>query len=145
MRRLLDDDGLRDRLAAGAQPSVAAIGREPVYTRLEAILGEAALMTRPRVLFVGRGRLTLPLAPWLAKKWDALEEVFDVRVLNAGSGSGDPRFRLLPDRRPRVLPRLCRELVRELARSSRMSWSRATRSSARQFSPAVASLVRTPR
>jgi glycosyltransferase involved in cell wall biosynthesis len=54
-------------------------------------------MTRPRVLFVGRGRLTVPLAPWLAKKWDALDAVFDWRVLNAGSGSGDPRFRLLPD------------------------------------------------
>ena len=40
--RVLDDDELRDRLAAGAQPSVAAIGREPIYTRLEAILAEAA-------------------------------------------------------------------------------------------------------
>ena len=30
------------RLAAGAQPSVAAIGREPIYSRLEAILTEAA-------------------------------------------------------------------------------------------------------
>jgi glycosyltransferase involved in cell wall biosynthesis len=42
IRRVLDDDALRDRLAAGAQPSVAAIGREPIYTRLEAILAEAA-------------------------------------------------------------------------------------------------------
>jgi glycosyltransferase involved in cell wall biosynthesis len=42
LRRMLDDDGLRDRLAAGAKPSVAAIGREPVYTRLEQILEEAA-------------------------------------------------------------------------------------------------------
>ena len=41
MRRVLDD-GLRDRLAAGARPSVAAIGREAVYGRLEAILAEAA-------------------------------------------------------------------------------------------------------
>jgi glycosyltransferase involved in cell wall biosynthesis len=51
----------------------------------------------PRVLFVGRGRLTLPLAPWLQKKWDALSEVLDLRVLNAGSGAGDPRFRMLPN------------------------------------------------
>ena len=29
---------LRERLAAAAKPSVAAIGREPIYTRLEAIL-----------------------------------------------------------------------------------------------------------
>jgi glycosyltransferase involved in cell wall biosynthesis len=43
LRRMLDDDALRDRLAAGAKPSVAAIGREPVYTRLEQILEEAAL------------------------------------------------------------------------------------------------------
>jgi glycosyltransferase involved in cell wall biosynthesis len=41
-RRVLDDDQLRDRLAAGARPSVAAIGREPVYTRLEQILEAAA-------------------------------------------------------------------------------------------------------
>ena len=42
IRRVLDDGELRDRLAAGAQPSVAAIGRESIYTRLEAILAEAA-------------------------------------------------------------------------------------------------------
>jgi glycosyltransferase involved in cell wall biosynthesis len=42
LRRVLEDDALRDRLAAAAQPSVAAIGREPIYTRLEAILAEAA-------------------------------------------------------------------------------------------------------
>jgi glycosyltransferase involved in cell wall biosynthesis len=42
LRRLLDDDELRDRLAAGAKPSVEAIGREPVYTRLEQILEAAA-------------------------------------------------------------------------------------------------------
>jgi glycosyltransferase involved in cell wall biosynthesis len=40
MRRMLDDDGLHARLAAAAQPSVAEIGREPVYARLEAILQE---------------------------------------------------------------------------------------------------------
>jgi len=40
MRRMLDDDGLHTRLAAAAQPSVAEIGREPVYARLEAILQE---------------------------------------------------------------------------------------------------------
>jgi glycosyltransferase involved in cell wall biosynthesis len=42
MQRLLEDDSLRDRLAAGAKPSVASIGREPIYSRLEAILMEAA-------------------------------------------------------------------------------------------------------
>ena len=38
-------------------------------------------MTTPRVLFVGRGRLSLPMAPWLAKKWDALAEVFELAAL----------------------------------------------------------------
>lgn len=51
---------------------------------------------KPRVLFVGRGRLELPLASSLQKKWDALSEVFELRVLNAGTGTGDPRFRMLP-------------------------------------------------
>jgi glycosyltransferase involved in cell wall biosynthesis len=41
LRRVLDDPELRARLAAGARPSVAAIGREPTYTRLEQILAEA--------------------------------------------------------------------------------------------------------
>ena len=36
------DDALRARLAAGAQPSVAAIGRDAIYGRLEEILVEAA-------------------------------------------------------------------------------------------------------
>lgn len=42
LRRMIGDDALRDRLAAAAQPSVAAIGRDAVYTRLEQILLEAA-------------------------------------------------------------------------------------------------------
>jgi glycosyltransferase involved in cell wall biosynthesis len=41
LRRILDDDALRDRLAAGAQPSVAAIGRDATYERLERVLHEA--------------------------------------------------------------------------------------------------------
>jgi glycosyltransferase involved in cell wall biosynthesis len=51
----------------------------------------------PRALFVGRGRLRLPLEPWLAKKWDAVAQVLELRVLNAGTGTGDVRFRLLPE------------------------------------------------
>jgi glycosyltransferase involved in cell wall biosynthesis len=54
-------------------------------------------VSRPRVLFVSRGRIALPLAPWLARKWEALSEVFEVRALNPGTGSGDARFRLLPE------------------------------------------------
>lgn len=42
LRRVLDDQPLRARLAAGTQPSVAAIGRDAIYARLEQILAEAA-------------------------------------------------------------------------------------------------------
>ena len=58
----------------------------------------------PRVLFVGRGRYSLPLPGWLAKKWDAIEPEIDYRVLGAaeaGSGPSDERFRLARPRRPR--------------------------------------------
>jgi glycosyltransferase involved in cell wall biosynthesis len=41
LRRVLDDHELRARLAAAAIPSVAAIGREPTYARLEQILAGA--------------------------------------------------------------------------------------------------------
>jgi glycogen(starch) synthase len=70
--------------------------------------------SKARVLFVGRGRVTLPMPSWLAKKWDALSDVFDLRVLNAGSGGGDPRFRLLPDAAPLFYSLLVPEVVREL-------------------------------
>jgi glycosyltransferase involved in cell wall biosynthesis len=42
LRRMLGDDALHDRLAAGAQPSVASLGREATYERLESLLAEAA-------------------------------------------------------------------------------------------------------
>jgi glycosyltransferase involved in cell wall biosynthesis len=42
LRAMLTDDDLRSRLAAGAKPSVAAIGRDTIYERLERILREAA-------------------------------------------------------------------------------------------------------
>lgn len=60
----------------------------------------------PRVLFVGRPRYTLPLPRWLAKKWDAVGEVLDYRILGAaapGSPTRDERFRLAPPTRPRFL------------------------------------------
>ena len=68
----------------------------------------------PRVLFVGRSRLNLPLQPWLLKKWDALSRVLDVRVLNAGTGSGDERFVLLPPDATGFYPRLPFAVAREL-------------------------------
>jgi glycosyltransferase involved in cell wall biosynthesis len=51
----------------------------------------------PRVLFVGRTRYRLPLPEGLARKWDALSERMDVRVIASGTGT-DPRFRLVPPR-----------------------------------------------
>ena len=42
MRRVLEEPGLRERLAAAAKPSVEAISSEAIYGRLEALLAEAA-------------------------------------------------------------------------------------------------------
>jgi glycosyltransferase involved in cell wall biosynthesis len=42
MRRVLEEPGLRERLAAGAKPSVEAISSDVIYTRLEGLLAEAA-------------------------------------------------------------------------------------------------------
>jgi glycosyltransferase involved in cell wall biosynthesis len=50
---------------------------------------------RPRVLFVSR-RLDLPLAPSLERKWDAIGEQLDFRVLAGGAG-GNGSFRLAPE------------------------------------------------
>jgi glycosyltransferase involved in cell wall biosynthesis len=61
---------------------------------------------RPRVLFVGRARYSLPLPAWLAKKWDAVEQELDYRVIGAateGSGPSDDRFWLARPARPQRL------------------------------------------
>jgi glycosyltransferase involved in cell wall biosynthesis len=61
---------------------------------------------RPRVLLVGRTRYRLPLAPSLRRKFDAMAEVLDVRVLAsapAGSPTEDETFRLVRPLRPRIL------------------------------------------
>ena len=85
---------------------------------------------KPRVLFVGRGRLALPLQPWLQRKWDALADVVDLRVLNAGTGRGDVRFRMLPPDAPRFYPRLPFEVHVSCGGSGRMRSSRPTPTSA---------------
>ena len=51
---------------------------------------------KPRVLMVGRTRYRLPLSPPLRRKFDALSEQVDVRVLASGSNGEDPRFVLVP-------------------------------------------------
>jgi glycosyltransferase involved in cell wall biosynthesis len=55
---------------------------------------------------VGRTRYALPLAPSLERKFAALSEELDVRVLGSAGGGGsgsDPRFRLVPPTRVRAL------------------------------------------
>ena len=59
-RCILDEPGLRDRLAAAAKPSVKALSTDMVYGKLEALGGGRGMTERPRVLFVGRARYTLP-------------------------------------------------------------------------------------
>ncbi len=49
---------------------------------------------RPRALFVSRGPYRLPLSEGLARKWDAVRDQLDFRVLAAGEG-GDSEFRLV--------------------------------------------------
>lgn len=49
---------------------------------------------KPRVLLVGRRRYRLPLVPSEARKFDALAEVMDFRVLGSGA-DGDATFRLV--------------------------------------------------
>jgi hypothetical protein len=58
------------------------------------------------VLFVARTRYSLPLDPSLARKWDALRERLDVRVLAAaapGSARSDGTFELAPAFGPKAL------------------------------------------
>jgi glycogen(starch) synthase len=56
---------------------------------------------------VGRTRYALPLDPSLARKFDALDERLELRVLASrapsGGADGDARFRLLAPARPRAL------------------------------------------
>jgi glycosyltransferase involved in cell wall biosynthesis len=61
---------------------------------------------KPRVLFVSRERFRLPLDGAQRRKWDALADVVDHRVLAAaaaGSPRRDDRFHLVPPARPRDL------------------------------------------
>jgi glycosyltransferase involved in cell wall biosynthesis len=61
---------------------------------------------KPRVLFVSRERFRLPLEGAQQRKWDAVSNVVDVRVLAAapdGWPTRDERFRLVGPARPRRL------------------------------------------
>ena len=50
---------------------------------------------KPRVLMVGRTRYSLPLEASLQRKFDALRQRFELRVLGSGAG-GDETFALFP-------------------------------------------------
>ena len=94
--RMLDDDELRDRLAAGGE----AVGRGDRPRRdLHAARADprGGGSVTPRVLFVGRGRITLPLAPWLRASGTRSPRCSTCACSTPGPGAGDPRFRLLPD------------------------------------------------
>jgi glycosyltransferase involved in cell wall biosynthesis len=61
---------------------------------------------RPRVLLVGRTRYRLPLDASLRRKFDALREVVELRVLGSappGAPTADETFRLVAPARPRAL------------------------------------------
>jgi glycosyltransferase involved in cell wall biosynthesis len=63
-------------------------------------------MSKPRVLFVSRERFRLPLEGAQKRKWDAVSEVVEPRVLAAapdGLPTRDERFRLTAPARPRSL------------------------------------------
>ena len=69
---------------------------------------------RPRVLMIGRTRYALPLDESLRRKFDALRDVVDLRVLGSappGSPAGDETFRLVRAVRPRVLDGLAYHLA----------------------------------
>jgi len=72
---------------------------------------------KARVLIVGRSRYRLPLEPNLRRKFDALAEELDVRVLASGTG-GDETFHLVAHRPldgPRFWAALPFRVRRELA------------------------------
>ena len=59
-----------------------------------------------RLLIAGRNRYSFPLSPSLQRKFAALEEVFELRVLATGLEPGVNEhgyFRLVPPQRPRLL------------------------------------------
>ena len=56
------------------------------YARRMRELVEQVAAVKPRVLFVGPTRYELPLSPGLARKWEAIGDVLDYRVLARGQG-----------------------------------------------------------
>ena len=74
---------------------------------------------RPRLLLVTRDRFSVPLGPSLQRKFDALGEEFELRVLASGSGHGDDRFELAAPARALDGPAFYAALPRRAARTLR--------------------------
>ncbi len=104
IRRFFAEPELRARLALGRGALRRAL-------RARARLRRARADPRgggpvKRVLMVGRTRYRLPLEPSLARKFDALRAVLELRVLAsapAGAPAGDDTFTLVPPVSPRAL------------------------------------------
>ena len=97
MRRMLEEPGLRDRLAAAAKPSVEAISSEAIYGKLEALLRRRRDDRAAPGSLRRAGSLPASAPGWLAQKWDAVEEQLDYRVIGAATGDSAPnddRFQL---------------------------------------------------
>ena len=107
MRRVLEEPGLRERLAAAAKPSVEAISSEASTAGSRRCSRRRPDEREPPARPLRRPRPPSAAAPdWLAKKWDAVEQQLDYRFLGAaeaGSAFSDERFRLSPPARPRRL------------------------------------------
>lgn len=73
-------------------------------------------MSKPRVLLVNRDRHPWPLDRARQRKYDALAELVDLRVLGSGAAHEDERFRLVPPRAVVDLGLLPGRVVRELRR-----------------------------
>ena len=148
IRRVLEEDGLRDRLAAGAKPSVAAISSEAIYGRLEALLvgGRAVSTHRVRASSSSAGRATdcrCPVAgEEMGRSRASSSTIGSSAPRQPGSPERDERFRLERPARPRRLDgvalllrlpfRVRRELRRLPARRRRRGRSVRRRGGARR-------------
>ncbi len=91
IRRFFAEPELRERLRSAAAPSVERFAPERVYGELERNpRGGGAVK---RLLIVGRTRYRLPLEPSLARKFDALRAVLELRVLSSAPAGGADRRR----------------------------------------------------
>src|SRR5438552_2952311 len=88
-----------DAVVANPDVTLLLAGEGPYRERLERYAQSLPLdgRARPRVLIVGRTRYELPLSESLRRKFDALAERLDVRVLASGRG-GDATFELVAPR-----------------------------------------------